>query len=61
MERYSKKGGLQAPNEGGATKKPTGNTLENFHRGNASEAVKDKSIGDIECANDETGPGDNLP
>ena len=61
VEEQAKQGGAMAHAKGGATQDAAGDALENSGGGYAAETKEDEGVRDVECANEESGTGDDLP
>ena len=61
VEEQSEQSGAVAHAKGGAAKDATGDALENSDGGHAPETVEDEGVRDVECADNQSGTGDDLP
>ena len=61
MEEQAEERRADAHAKGGAAEGPAGDALENPGGGYAAETVEDEGVRDVECADEESGTGDDLP
>jgi len=61
VEEQAEESGAVAHAKGGAAEGATGNVLEESDGGYAAKTVEDEGVRDVECADEESGTGDDLP
>jgi hypothetical protein len=61
VEDQAEQSGAMAHAKGGAAEGATGDVLEKSDGGYAAETVEDEGVRDVECADEKSGTGDDLP